>query len=74
MSKSKKDNADPNSAGATGETVRVRLLTDSAHGKAGAAADIPADELEGLKAAGAVDDSEAAVAYAEQAAAESQAK
>jgi hypothetical protein len=44
--------------------VGVRVLQDCGYGASGAYAEIPADELEGAKAAGLVDDHADAVAYA----------
>jgi hypothetical protein len=46
--------------------VPVRLLIDTPHGLAGAYAEVPAESVESMKAAGEADDSEAAVAYARE--------
>lgn len=46
------------------KTVKVRLLVDGPHGKCNDVANIPATEAKELEAAGQVDSSKAAVAYA----------
>lgn len=46
------------------KTVKVRLLVDGPHGKCNDVATLPATEAKELEAAGQVDSSKAAVAYA----------
>lgn len=46
------------------KTVKVRVLVDGPHGKANDVAVLPATEAKELEAAGQVDSSKAAVAYA----------
>lgn len=56
--------------GAAEKTVKVRLLVDGPHGKCNDLATLPAAEAKDLEAAGQVDSSKAAVAYATLQAAE----